>query len=164
VPAPQTVLTILIIRHGEGPQDPHDPHLSPAGVARAVMLAREIPLLFPNLAAMFATAPSPNSNRPFETLLPLKDKSGLQICNKFADDEHALLVSQIMSNFDRYLGKAVLICWHHEKIIKMAQIDFQQPEASGEWPGDLYNQIWQIDYSSKTEAVFWTYEQPPVTS
>jgi broad specificity phosphatase PhoE len=48
---------VAIIRHGEKPADDSDPHLSDQGRARAAMLARTLPAIYPQLAALFACAP-----------------------------------------------------------------------------------------------------------
>jgi broad specificity phosphatase PhoE len=78
---------ILLMRHGEKPDDPLDPALSPAGHKRAKKLAKYIPDKFGKPDFLFATAISKYSKRPYETLKPLSKATGASIDTNFADQD-----------------------------------------------------------------------------
>jgi phosphohistidine phosphatase SixA len=151
---------ILLIRHGEKPADNTDPHLSDQGRARAAMLAAQLPALYPAIAKLYATAPSRASNRPFETIAPLATALGLSIHNGFADKEYAALAAQVLQGLDKLAGKTVVICWHHEKIPALARDGFGQTAAPATWDDSVYDQIWQIDFVTRTESRFAILPQP----
>jgi len=154
--------TILIIRHGEKTADRTNPHLSAAGQARARMLAKRLPALYPNICALFATARSKDSDRPCETIKPLAKKLGLKIDDSFAAGQYPQLVAHILRNIGAYHGKTVLICWHHEKIPAMTRRDFGQAFAPTTWADDAFDQIWRIDWQSRAKSIFYLGRQPSV--
>ncbi len=154
--------TILIIRHGEKPDDHSDLHLSDVGRVRADMLAKTLPAMYPNLSVLFATAPSTNSNRPYETIAPLAMALRLVVNNSFSNSQHSDLAQRIMTSPEDYGGKTILICWHHEKIPGLARDDFGQEAAPTFWSDDVFDQIWQIDYSSDGQSTFTIKPEPPM--
>jgi len=156
--------TILIIRHGEKPDAKGNPHLSALGRRRAEMIAQTFPAMFHKLSMLFATAPSKDSNRPYETLEPLSDALNLRINKSFADDEHSHLAKKLLADATDYAGKTILICWHHEKIPKLARDDFGQASAPKKWPDEVFDQIWQIDYAADGRATFNVKQQPPISA
>ncbi len=154
--------TILIIRHGEKPDNKGDLHLSDAGRVRADMLAQTMPSIYPSLSVLFATAPSTNSNRPYETIVPLALAMRLVVNNSFSASQHSELAERIMRSSEDYGGKTILICWHHEKIPVLAREGFAQEGAPTFWPDDVFDQIWQIDYSSDGKSTFSIKSEPPM--
>ena len=153
---------ILLIRHGEKPADMTDPHLSDQGRARAAMLAAQLPALYPNIAKLYATAPSKTSNRPYETIAPLAKTLGLTIHNGFADKEYAALAALVLQGLDKLAGKTVVICWHHEKIPALARDGFGQTAAPGTWEDSVFDRIWQIDFVTRADSRFAILPQPPL--
>src|SRR5262245_55288779 len=71
---------------------------------------------------IFATKESHHSNRPVETITPLRSALGLgddYYNHKHSDDDYAQVASDILTH-PKYEGKVVLICWHHGKIPDLA--------------------------------------------
>jgi hypothetical protein len=106
---------IVILRHPEKPIDPRDADLSQAGEERARMLASLIPIRFPNPDLLYASAPSTNSNRPVAILTRLATASGLKINCNFADQDYAVLATDLL-NKQKYDSKLIIMCWHHGHI------------------------------------------------
>ena len=154
--------TILIIRHGEKPDDHGDLHLSDAGRVRAAMLAKILPSFYPKLSVLFSSAASTNSNRPYETIEPLAKAMRVVVNNAFANSQHSDLAECILRDSEHYGDKTILICWHHEKIPELARDDFGQQGAPTFWPDSVFDQIWQIDYSSDGQSTFTIKPEPPM--
>jgi phosphohistidine phosphatase SixA len=110
---------IILLRHAEKPADEGDMHLSPAGRARADRLASYIPKTFGSVDAIFASAISKHSARPYETVEPLARRLGLSISDPYADDDFAAMARALLSRPD-LAGKSVVVCWHHGKLPKLA--------------------------------------------
>jgi phosphohistidine phosphatase SixA len=121
---------VLLMRHGEKPADPQDPHLSDEGRVRAEKLAVYIPQTFGDIQLLFASAISKHSARPYETLKPLSKKLGLPIDATHADQDHAALASELLVNH-RYAGQRVAIAWHHGHIPSFANA---LGAAKGQYP------------------------------
>jgi hypothetical protein len=139
--------TILIMRHAEKPAEKGDIHLASPGVQRAQRLATYIPKTFGQPNFIFATQQSPDSNRPVETVQPLSNAIGVPIDSSFANDQYKTLADHVATD-PKYNGALVLICWHHEKIPKLA-LHLGAP-ASGipdPWNPDVYNLILVLDFS-----------------
>jgi hypothetical protein len=138
---------ILIMRHAEKPSDPHNINLAPKGLARAKQLATYIPATFGRPDFLFATQQSPDSNRPLETIEPLAQSSGLNIDDSFADNQYKALASGLITD-PKYNGVYVLICWHHEKILKLARaLGAKAADLPGSWNPDVYNLILVLDFT-----------------
>jgi phosphohistidine phosphatase SixA len=153
---------ILIIRHGEKPDNKSDRHLSKQGRVRAEILAEKLPSMYPRISALFAAAPSKDSTRPYETIEPLAEVLGLTIDKSFADNQHSELARKILSDSADYGGETILICWHHEKIPALAREDLGQVAAPKIWPDEVFDQIWQINYSPDGRSEFAIRSQPPM--
>ncbi|MDE1995245.1 MAG: histidine phosphatase family protein, partial [Rhizobiaceae bacterium] len=76
--------TVFVMRHAEKSGDPMDPHLTAAGYKRAAALALWLPEIS-KIDCLFATTASKHSNRPFETIKPLADKTHITINSDFSD-------------------------------------------------------------------------------
>jgi phosphohistidine phosphatase SixA len=141
---------IIIVRHGEKPDDASDPNLAPQGQERAQALATILPQKYPNISYIFASAPSKHSVRPIQTITPTAQKLGLPINEQYADADYASLAHEIFSN-PEYAGKTIAIAWHHGEIPALTQaLGATPPEAR--WPSDSFDRIWQIDYSANGQA------------
>jgi hypothetical protein len=158
-----TPAQVLIIRHGEKPAQGND--LSAKGEERAKALVsffKTNPEVtqYGTPVAIYAMAPDDSedpSRRPIETITPLAESLGLKILTPFARDEVEDLANEILSN-PQYDGKMVLICWEHKKIDKLTHKLGVDPEPD-EWPDDVFNQVWEIDYSQGQVAHFRQYSQ-----
>jgi phosphohistidine phosphatase SixA len=146
---------IVILRHAEKPDDPIDPNLSPAGKARAVMLASLIPRRFPNPDFLFASAPSKYSNRPAETLTPLAEAIGLRLDIDFADQDYGVLATDLL-NKSKYDGKLVIICWHHGHIPDLAlafgasasEVAAAPGMLGMHWDPSVFDLFWSLTFTA----------------
>jgi hypothetical protein len=139
----QPPATIYLIRHAEKPADKR-PDLTQQGFLRAA--------LFPNLFTgpnaltkpdfLFATARSKNSNRPYETIMPLSAALDEPIMNGIENDNFADLAKLLLGG--QYAGKVVLVAWHHGKIPDLTTALGAVPPYK--WPDDQFDHIWRIDY------------------
>jgi broad specificity phosphatase PhoE len=111
---------VLLMRHGEKPSDEKDPNLSADGLSRAHKLATYIPATFCKPDALFASAISKHSARPYQTLEPLSKKTGIPIDAAYADQNYAGLAKELLSDA-KFAGKRIVIAWHHERIPALAQ-------------------------------------------
>ena len=98
---------------------------------------------FPTPDFIFATARSHRSNRPVETITPLAAALHLEPNHKHADDDYATVARDVLTH-PKYVGKVVLICWHHGKIPALASaLGIASPPA---WPGTVFDAVWQITW------------------
>jgi hypothetical protein len=145
----QAPATIYLIRHAEKLTDKR-PDLSQQGFLRAAL----IPNLFvppagatrpalPKPDFLFATARSKNSNRPFETAMPLSSALNLPISNEIENDNFADLAKLLLGG--QYAGKVVLVAWHHGKLPDFAKTLGATPPYI--WPETQFDRIWRIDYA-----------------
>ena len=94
-----------------------------------------------------ATSQSRHSNRPVETIAPLK--SALRLSEDHfddtrPDDEYSAVASDILTA-PKYADKVVLICWHHGKIPALAAKLGIDPQPS-RWLDDVFDLVWQITW------------------
>jgi hypothetical protein len=155
---------IYLMRHAEKPEgDKKDPNLTPVGYKRA----QALPSLFvpqPNPAqpgtvtrprllhpdAVFATAESKHSNRPYETVTPLAKALHEPINNRYEDDDYASLAKEVLGG--KYANEVLVIAWHHGQIPHLAQA-LGVTGAPKKWDDACFNQIWKIDYTSGTPVL-----------
>jgi broad specificity phosphatase PhoE len=173
---------IVILRHGEkpgdpaAPDDPANPDLAPAGVARATMLATLIPAKFGTPDWLIAAASSDKSHRPVETLQPLADALGFgpdKFIQTYKNDDYAKLANELL-NKPRYSGKLVVVCWHHGNIPGLglalgataAQLQ-TAPEISARedglhWNATVFDRFWILDFAVGQRGVtFQSVQQSP---
>lgn len=150
-------LQILIIRHAEKPEDGVSVNLSEIGKKRADALpelfeksdARPDPLPTPDF--IIATKASKHSNRPVETVVPLAKKLKLDIDARFANDDYPALVKALFSD-PKYVGKVVLICWHHGNIPELAE-DLRAGSVPDKWKDSVFDRVWVITYNAGKGAL-----------
>jgi broad specificity phosphatase PhoE len=149
---------IILIRHGEKPEDSKDVHLAPAGVKRAEELASFITtdtamkrLGLP--VAIFATkaAKDGNGQRTRETVAPLSRKLGVPVQAPFRTKDYASLAKLIFRDA-AYAGKTILICWNHEKIPELVAALGVRPQPP-KWEDDVYDRVYVISYSRGKAAL-----------
>jgi hypothetical protein len=132
---------VLVIRHAEKPDD--GPDLSPQGQARGQAYVGYFEKLDVDGKparpdAIFATARSRASNRPFETVEPLARALTLTIQNGFKNDQFAELARALRAEPH---GHTLLVCWHHGEIPALLQALGADPNAvlpDGKWPGKQF--------------------------
>src|ERR1700759_1289152 len=107
---------------------------------------------------IFATQTSTNSNRPIETITPTATALGQTINNSYPDSATGIqsLVTALTSG-SQYVGKVVLICWHHGTIPALAKaLGVSKPPK---WNGTVFDRVWQITYSKKGKAALKKHAQ-----
>jgi hypothetical protein len=148
--AAQSPATIYLIRHAEKLTDKR-PDLAPQGFLRAALIPNlflppagdaRVPLAKPD--SLFATARSKNSNRPFETIMPLSSALNEPISNEILDDDFANLAKLLLSG--QFAGKVVLVSWHHGKIPDLTTALGATPPYK--WPDTQFDRIWRVDYKN----------------
>jgi len=142
---------IILIRHGEKPEDPEAVHLSKAGEKRAKELA---PFLTtdPELTkhglpvALYATRTTKHGHgqRTQETIAPLARQLHIPVEAPFLSEEYAALAKSILSN-SKYHGKTVLICWTHEFIPQLTAALGVEPQPP-KWKDSVYDRVYLISY------------------
>jgi hypothetical protein len=87
-----------------------------------------------------------NSNRAYETIIPLASCLKLPIDNNYSDskDDIDRLADDVLRN-PKFIGKCVLICWHHGKIANLAHKLGVKPKPD-EWDPMVFDRIWSIHY------------------
>jgi phosphohistidine phosphatase SixA len=144
---------ILLMRHAEKPDDPRDPHLSDAGVARAEKLVDYVPNELGVPDFLCASAPSKHSVRPIETVTPLSNKIGASIDSTIADQDFSVLAQEVLTD-SKYDGKLVLICWHHGNLPEFAfALGASGAGVPNPWDPDVFNLISKLDYSGGSTPI-----------
>jgi hypothetical protein len=144
---------IILIRHGERPADPNDPHLSPVGTNRAQEL---VPFITTDAAmtrfgmpiALFATRTTKHDTgvRTQETLEPLASALKLKVQTPYLGSNYAELAKAILAD-PAYAGKTVLICWNHEYIPQLVAELGVTPEPK-KWKGSVFDLVYVISYKN----------------
>jgi len=81
------------------------------------------------------------SRRPFQTLIPLGEKLGIEINTNFPRFAFEKMLEEIYS-----CKGAVLICWQREYIPAIAlKILDDRRIAPADWPEDCYDMVWVFD-------------------
>jgi hypothetical protein len=138
---------IIILRHGEKPDDPAAVHLSPRGRERAAAL---VSLLGRNsrftsnapVAALFATRVTRHDRgeRTGETLAAVGRDLGLPIDRTYDSDSGALLAASVLRN-PAYRGKTVIVCWTHHRLAGLAGA-FGVSPPPGPWKDQTFDRLW----------------------
>ena len=148
--------TVLIVRHAEKPDVGRE--LNAQGQQRAAAYADYFaPLkladetLIPQ--RLIATADSPQSIRPRQTLIPLSQRLQLPIEQPFANNDVDKLVSQLR---DSNQAKTILIAWHHGHINKLiGAFGGNGPALIGQpkWPVGVYDWLIVLRFDDKGQLV-----------
>jgi phosphohistidine phosphatase SixA len=141
--------SVFLMRHAEKPDDPEDPDLAPAGVARAKRLATWLPSIMGGPPQfIFASSLSRHSARPYETVKPLSKAAGVPIDTTFADQDYSALAAEILA--DRaYANALVVVCWHHGHIPSFAG-DLGAPAGTypDPWPDGVFDLVLKFDFAA----------------
>ncbi len=143
---------IVILRHGEKPDDSDDPKLTPEGYKRSFALAKSIPAKFGKPDFLFPATKTHVSNRPVETIKPLSEATGLPIDSDFEDKDFKDLAHRLLSH-PKYRAKFIVICWHHEHIPPLAAA-LGANDAPAQWPDKSFDRFWRLDYEPGGKVKF----------
>lgn len=150
-PASAQPRAVIVIRHGEKPEDPELLHLSQRGVARSEALVAFITkdkhiARFGLPAVLIASHPTHKGHgqRPRETLVPLASKLKLEIETPFESKDYARL-AHVLSTDTRYHGKVIVVCWVHEHLPALAGALGVTPEPP-KWKDSDYDTAYVITY------------------
>jgi hypothetical protein len=151
-PHAQNPAHIILIRHAEKPDDPEDPHLSPAGVARSKRLVSYL-ATDPSMVglgapvAIFATRTTRHDDgqRTQETVAPLARALRLPVQTPFLGKQYAAFAARILAD-PALAGKTVLVSWNHEAIPELAAALGVNP-APPKWKGSDFDQVYVISYA-----------------
>jgi hypothetical protein len=143
---------IILLRHGEEPEDPNNAHLSPRGEERARALVEVLtqrPALTNHgpIAALFATRVTKDDrgHRTGETLAPLAKKLGLPVTAIYQSKEYSLLAHRILEE-PAYRGKTVIVCWTHTYLPDLAAALGAKPPPP-KWKEKVYDRLQVITYA-----------------
>ena len=110
---------ILLLRHAEKPDDPKNPDLTEAGVARAKSLAAYIPATFGRPDFVFAAAVAKDSVRSYLTMRPLCDAIGVPLDASLKGKKYKDLATKLLSD-TAFADSLVVACWSHNELPKLA--------------------------------------------
>jgi hypothetical protein len=102
---------------------------------------------------LIATADSPESIRPRQTLIPLSQRLQLPIEQPYANNDVDKLVSSLRKNNQ---AKTVLIAWHHGHINKLiAAFGGDGPALIGQpkWPVDIYDWLIVLRFDDRGQLI-----------
>jgi broad specificity phosphatase PhoE len=137
------------MRHAEKPDDPLNRDLTAEGQQRAAALATFIPQRFGAVDFIFATSLSKHSARPYETVRPLSQATGVPIDATYADQDYGALAQELRTNPD-YRDKLIVVCWHHGNIPNLMHAlgvsDGQYPDP---WDRNVFNLILQTSLAGR---------------
>ncbi|MEQ1653752.1 MAG: histidine phosphatase family protein [Hyphomicrobium sp.] len=137
---------VLIMRHAEKTGDPLDPHLSLEGQRRAERLVTYVPQTFGTPDFLIAARTSKKSQRPYDTLAPLAHALGLNIKEKFDDEDVDALVEHLGEN-QKYGGKFAVISWRHSDIPALiAALGGPRGSYPETWNSSVYNVIFEVSF------------------
>ena len=127
--------TIYLVRHGEKDLTPGlaDPPLTPAGEARAQLLAKQLAKRHP--AALFTT----DTRRTRATLAPLAQATGLTP-EVYRAQEPAVLASHLRQD---YAGKTVVVVGHSNTLLPLLTALGVAP-LPGEIRDEEYNYLFKV--------------------
>jgi hypothetical protein len=156
---------IMIIRHGEKPRSPGAPFGvqedgAPGASAGSNMLLVRGWMRAGGIAALFGRDPlgdpalarpahlftckaeAEGSHRPHDTLVPLSRKIGVEIDDRYGQDEYEAMAEDAMTR-----QGVVLVCWEHKRIRRICK---HLPRHGGppndfHWPGDRFDVIFVFD-------------------
>jgi len=139
-----SVLRVVIIRHGEKPEQ--GDNLSCAGLNRALALPAVLDQLLPTPPA-YTYVPIIGTNddstsqaRMFQTVTPYAVRHNLCVNSDYAVENAAGLAQELR----RQRGTA-LVVWEHSAISKIVK-ELGLEEAL-EWPDEDFDSIWLIEFS-----------------
>jgi hypothetical protein len=174
-----TALTIMLIRHGEKPDTPElGPGLTAQGNkddrslvirgwqragAWAALFGSGLEPNYPRPEVVYAADPNKDpegdetiSKRPWETIVPLCDRLGLNPVTKYGVSDEAALVTEV-----KQLAGVVLVSWEHKKIVEaiLPGLAAEQtvPDLPIKWNGDRFDVVLRFDQPERGAS--WRFRQ-----
>jgi hypothetical protein len=153
---PDSGLKIVIIRHGEKPEN--GDNLSCQGQSRALQLPNVLYQKFnqPNYIYVPALAmgKSITHARMFQTIIPFAVKYNLTVDGEFDSNDYANIADNILKKTG-----TVLMVWEHSSIPSLAKkLGVKNPPS---WDGKDYDSIWIITYP--TGKAMLTYDKEGIS-
>lgn len=149
LPSYATPAQVLLIRHGEKPDEGSD--LSDRGWQRA----RALPQLFDHPefkafgapVALFAQKPKADGSqiRPSQTLQFVAASLNLPLELDYPRDDVSGVAREILQN-PAYEGKFVVLCWEHKAMEDIAAALGVSPKPS--YPGDRFDRAWLVTFGA----------------
>ena len=145
---------VLVVRHAEKPET--GPDLSKAGRMRADALpglfkkSSNRPAPFPAPDFLFAAKASDESNRSVETLEPLARRLKFKMDDRVKNEDFAVLADKLLTDH-KYVGKTVLVSWHHGKIPELLHALGVDPKPKPIGDG-VFDRVWVVTYDASSKA------------
>jgi phosphohistidine phosphatase SixA len=151
--------TILLMRHGEKPDDEADHHLTEAGRARAARLAVYIPTHFGKPDFIFA-ASGKHSLRPTETMEPLRAATGAEFNSNYDAEDFKSLAEELLRGV-KYVDKLAVVCWRHTVILDFAKaLRADHSDYLKKWPSDMFDTILALNYTDRDKPTVLQVVEP----
>jgi hypothetical protein len=137
-------LKIVIIRHGEKPDD--GDNLNCKGFNRSLALTTALYKKFGVVSAIYVpsinTGNSTKSGRMFQTITPYAVKYNLQINSSFDDNDYKKIAKEVFNRTG-----TVLLVWEHNSIGHLAKALGVKGDIR-DWPDSDFDSIWIITYNN----------------
>ncbi len=138
---PDNSLKIVIIRHGEKPDD--GDNLSCQGINRSLQLPKVLNAKFGTPAHTYVPSlglgKSTSHSRMFQTVTPTAVKYNLKINSEFGEKDYANTAQDVLKK-----KNTVLMVWEHSAIQDLAKaLGVDNPP---DWKGSDFDSIWIITY------------------
>jgi hypothetical protein len=154
---------IVLLRHGEEPNDPthpENPDLSAAGRVRASKLAKYIPKTFGRPDVVVAAAPSRTSVRPFLTVRPLCDALGLRLDTSIKANKSEALAETLLTE-SIFNDKLIVICWTHKELPILAKgLNAPRGDYPDPWEESVFDLMLELSYKRRIKPSVRTIVQP----
>jgi hypothetical protein len=120
-----------------------------------VQLQQPAPPRFKTPDFIFATQPDGSSQRPLETITPLATVLDIKPSAQSKDNDYGVVATAVKTQ-PQFVGKVVLICWHHGNLAALAEAI--GPANVNQWSKTVFDQVWEIDYSSNPHQLAVHYQ------
>src|SRR6185312_8335799 len=135
-------LTIVLIRHGEKPDD--GDNLSCKGVNRSLALPKVLFAKYGQASAIYVPAlklgNKTKSARMFQTITPYASKYNISINSSFDEEDYKAIAKEV-----RKRSGVVVMAWEHNTIPGLARA-FGVQGGFLNWGDNDYDSIWAITY------------------
>ncbi len=152
---------IVVLRHAEEPPpESNSADLSKSGRRRADKLVKYIVETFGPPTHLFVAEPSGSSVRPYLTLRPLADASGLVIDASYGSREFAQLALKLLHD-PQFDDSIVVIVWTHKELPSLASALGAPRDAFPEhWAEDLFDPCFRFSYKKTGQPRVRRFQQP----
>lgn len=139
--------TILLIRHGEKPDDKTNINLTEKGRQRAAALAPYLLSTYGAPSAIYAMGQKKptTSIRPIQTIQPTATASNLTMITRYDKDSYRGMATEILGHAD-YSGKTIFVCWEHNQLLKIAKKLGVPKNSIPEWQKNDFDHLWKLTY------------------